>query len=107
MRPPGAPERCALTSRQRSGLAAALREAAGASGRIVSLVVAGVGIESQGSTQHRLALLAGVAAGVLWWVLVHAVALLLDRPVRSIRTVRRPKAPARRPAPGDRRGRVS
>ncbi len=72
--------RRALTSRRRSGLVAALREAAGASGRIVSLVIAGIGIESQGSTQYRLALLAGVTAGVLWWGLVHAVALLLDRP---------------------------
>ncbi len=71
-----------------------LREAAGASGRIVSLVVAGLGVESQGSAQHRLALLAGVAAGVLWWVLVHAVALLLDRPPRG------PRAPPPAAPPG-------
>ena len=89
----------ALTRRQRSGLVAALREAAGASGRIVSLVVAGVGLESQGGTHYRLALLAGVAAGVLWWVLVHAVALLLDGPGRRRGRSRRPSSPDGRARP--------
>jgi len=89
----------ALTRRQRSGLVAALREAAGASGRIVSLVVAGVGLESQGGAHYRLTLLAGVAAGVLWWVLVHAVALLLDAPGRCRRRRRCPSSPDGRARP--------
>lgn len=63
---------------RRSRLVEAIRDTAGASGRIVALITGAVGAEAS-SADRRLVLVLAVVVGVAWWALVQTVAFLLDR----------------------------
>jgi len=67
-----------LRGSRRSKLVEAIRDTAGASGRIVALITGAVGVE-ESSADRRLVLVLAVVAGVAWWALVQTVAFVLDR----------------------------